>query len=557
MLARLYRADVVTWSVPILAALGILAGMAPVQVRAAESDYVIEISVDGLGATYLQALLAGNQLPNFQRLQSEGTWTHNARCDYDIAATLPDHTCIVTGRGVMGETGHNWTGNTDPPPDATIHSNKGSYVASVFDVAHDNGLRTGLFVSKSKLSLFETSYNSTYGAPDTTGPDNGRDKIDAYVNNGDPTAMFNSFISAMSIDPFNYSLVHFRNPDSAGSWGSTNYNNAVKTVDGYLGSIFNLIDSSPVLKDRTTIILTADHGGFGGSHLYPFERLNYTLPFYVWGAGASANQDLYKINPITRQNPGNAWVNYDEPVQPIRNADGANLALDLLGLVAIPGSTVNAAQNLAVQGSGPRPEEVVAYLAFNEVPIGVRDWTPGLGNTELGFATTVIAGNLSPNSVLGTWDTNDSPRRFREVGCEARTTLETVDLTGFEGVKVAFDAIFKDTTYETGDYFRAVVTNGTESITLADLNATDINGLFKFISFSYPFSAEIPDDWTQATLIISSRTDEYTEGMDVDNIFFTGTRIPEPASVCLLALAGMIAGLRARRRGASFNPVAS
>jgi len=524
-----------------------LGGTVGNEVRATEPNYVIEITVDGLGGAYLQALIAGNQLPNFKRLQREGAWTNNARCDYDISVTLPNHVSVVTGRGVTGDTGHNWSGNTDPEPTETIHSNKGSYVASVFDVAHDNGLRTGLFVGKSKISLIDTSYNATNGALDTVGPDdNGRDKTDTFVYASDPSTLANSFIAAMSSNPFNYSLLHFRNPDSTGSWGSTTYNNAIKTVDGYLGSILNLVETSPVLKDQTAIILTADHGGYGNSHGFPFVRPTFAIPFYVWGAGVSSNQGLYNINTTTRQDPGTNWVDYGDPIQPIRNSDGANLALDLLGLTAISGSTVNAAQDLSVQGSGPRPAEVVAYTAFNETTIGVKDWTPGTSDTELGFATDVIAGGLSPDWVLGSYDTSGAPRRFRSVGCEAVTTYQTVDLSQYDGVQVTFDVQFGNTTYESDDYFRAVVTNGTETITLVDLDGLEINALYWFATYAY--SAAIPDSWTQATLIISSRTDapDSTELVDYDHIFFTGTLIPEPSSLCLLAAAGLISWCRRR-----------
>ena len=350
---------------------GLLALWGPASAWAQTVSYVIDISVDGLGSSYLQALVNANQVPNFKRFQTEGAWTNNARDDYYSTETLPNHTTMVTARGVQDTgsiLGHRWTGNSDPAFGQTIHNNfgVGAYVAGVFDVAHDNGLRTAMYASKSKFSLFDTSYNATYGAPDVTGPDNGRDKIDVYYNNSNTTTMTTSFIAAMNSNPYQYSFLHYTDPDTAGhgsGWGSTAYNNSVKAVDGYLGSIFNLVETNAALKDKTVIILTADHGGTGTGHGTPSVALNYTIPFFVWGPGVLEDTDLYSLNPTSRLDPGTGRPLYSAAVQPIRNGDMGNLSLDLLGLGSIPGSTLNFDQSLVV----PEPAEMTLLAGLAAV----------------------------------------------------------------------------------------------------------------------------------------------------------------------------------------------
>jgi len=339
--------------------------------------HVIHISVDGLRPDAIPALGPSN-LPNFYRLRTEGAFTDNARSDYDYTVTLPNHTTQLTGRGVLGPTGHNWTGNSDPEPGQTLASNNGSYIAGVFDVAHDNGLTTGEYASKSKFSLFATSWDAINGAPDIIGPDNGRNKIDVYVNDSDTAELVNTLVTDMSNQPLNYAFLHLADPDAVGhsyGWDITpgsKYSDAIKTIDDRLGEIFALIDGQPQLAGRTAIILTADHGGSGTDHFNPTLPEDYTVPFYVWGPGVMSGADLYALNPDSRLNPGTARPDYSAPVQPIRNGEAANVALKLLGLEPVPGSTINHAQDLAMTIPPPGDFRVIfigtnAALAFTTV----------------------------------------------------------------------------------------------------------------------------------------------------------------------------------------------
>jgi predicted AlkP superfamily pyrophosphatase or phosphodiesterase len=328
--------------------------LAAVARAAGPAEYVIHISVDGMGSSYLQALLDASEMATFKRLQTEGAYTHNARTDYDFTITLPNHTCMVTGRPVRDKgpiVGHQWTINTDPGT-RNLHSNRHDYVASAFDVAHDAGLRTSAFVSKSKFSLYDQSYDQQNGAPDMTGEDNGRDKIDVYVKAGCED-MTDQFIAAMKENPFHYSFLHFADTDSAGhskKWGSPEYNEALRKVDGLLGKILNLIDTDERLKGKTAIIISADHGGINFDHGFNTNPINYTIPFYTWGAGVSHSDNLYELNQSSRVDPDKGRPDYaDKAAQPIRNGDGGNLALTLLGLPAIPGSLINVDQNLKTQ----------------------------------------------------------------------------------------------------------------------------------------------------------------------------------------------------------------
>jgi hypothetical protein len=324
--------------------------------HAATPGYVIHISVDGFRPDAVTTL-GPAEAPNFHRLRTQGSFTDNGRTDYHWTITQPNHASQITGRGVEGLAGHNWIENFDVPADITYHTNKGSYVASSFDVAHDNGLRTGVYATKTKFSLIDYSYDGETtplqgGALDLTGFDNGRDKIDTYLYSGDSAAQTAGFVAAMNADPIHYGFVHYGVTDLAGhgyGWMTPEYLDAVKEVDAQLGVIFNMLDTNPQLRGRTTLVLSADHGGDGADHSDPTNALDYTIPFYTWGAGVAVG-DLYANNPQSRTDPATGRPDYTGP-QPIRNGEMGNLALHLLGLGPIPDSFINSSQDLFVAGA--------------------------------------------------------------------------------------------------------------------------------------------------------------------------------------------------------------
>lgn len=283
--------------------------------------HVILISVDGLRGDAIDRL-GPDLLPTLHRLRAESAGTDNARTDPDFTVTLPNHVGMITGLPTLGAAGHGWTGNGTPGPNETVHSRRGSHAASVFDAVHERGLATALFAGKSKFVLFEQSY---------------RDAIDTFLLDSDTPALMDAFLAALTREHYAFAFLHLRDPDGAGHDHGFDplpgraYAEALVQVDREVARLLSAIENDEELAGTTVIILTSDHGGDGRGHGDAGNPENFTVPFYVWGAGIAPG-DLYALAAQTRAEPGTARPGREASPPPIRNSDAADLALALLGL---------------------------------------------------------------------------------------------------------------------------------------------------------------------------------------------------------------------------------
>ena len=261
------------------------------------------------------------------------------------AKTIRTFTSVLpVSKNRKGEEGHNWTNNGDPKPGETLHSNKKAHVASAFEVAHDAGLRTGMWATKTKFSLFHESCKVAEAAESQA------NKMDVFYRQSTAETLTASFLVEMKQRQLNYAFIHFGDTDGAGhskGWGGEEYNAAMIRIDGCVGQILSLVESTDGLRGTTAIVVTADHGGEGKDHGDATKAIDYTIPFVVWGAGVDQG-DLYAMNP-TRQDPGTGRPTYAEEKQPVRNGDAGNLGMRLLGLQAIPGSMIGNSLDLKTQ----------------------------------------------------------------------------------------------------------------------------------------------------------------------------------------------------------------
>ncbi len=295
---------------------------------------VLLISVDGLNPRAITRL-GRRRAPHLHRLIRNGASTLNARTLRERTQTLPNHAGMLTGRRVKAAAGgHGVWFDTDTG--TTVHATAGERVRSVFDVVHDAGGSTTLISTKSKFDIFERSWGES---------------IDRYDVRPDDSAAVTALL-ARGTQRDTFTMLHLAGPDRAGHqrrFMSAAYLTAVRKTDAEVGRILRHLRKHPQQRAGLQVVLTSDHGGLPGlrGHAQRRRRDNYRVPLVVWGDAVTPG-GLYAMNHEFR-NPRKRRTSYAGK-QPIRNAAVANLSTSLLGLPAVPGSTVDRRQRLDVAG---------------------------------------------------------------------------------------------------------------------------------------------------------------------------------------------------------------
>jgi hypothetical protein len=223
-------------------------------------DYVIGISIDGLAPSSI-VRLGPEALPNLHRLRTEGTYTDRARTDATHTITNPNHTCMLTGRGVLTHEGvgrgHFVTFNSNLRTTLQVW-NHGVYIASAFDVTDAFGMSSAFYSNKSKLDFLGRSYGAISGdAIELYNPNPVAKNITGWGLTDDPNDPMKFIIpSSTSIVPANGRLVLNEDPGWRSAQRPTLHTR-------YFGSAFSLDPNGGevyLFETKSKALTGVDHG---------------------------------------------------------------------------------------------------------------------------------------------------------------------------------------------------------------------------------------------------------------------------------------------------------
>lgn len=312
------------------------ASIAPQPARAAGVKRVVVVDLQGVRSGPVR----GGHAPMLASLLTKGAGTLQARPDNDNVSALPNTVSMLSGRPVpTTKGGHGITSNGYR---RTVHEAAGQYVSSVFDIAHNLGMRTALFSADPNAALARRTWDSSAAGRDSWGVDNGRYKIDAVLTGRSDADTLTAARTSIATRPARVTVVQFGGALAAGKrygFGSAAYYGAVERADRRLARVINAVNANPATAGSTLVIATSTALGT--------SRFGWGLPLVAWGPSVERGGNLYAMNP-RYTSPG--WLRVPSNGWPINVGTIGNLVATSLTLPLVPRSRLNTRPDLDVFG---------------------------------------------------------------------------------------------------------------------------------------------------------------------------------------------------------------
>lgn len=229
---------------------------------------ILIVSIDGLRPD----LMLRANTPTLRSLLPQSTFTFWARTT-PHSITLPSHVSMLTG---VVPRKHEIEWNKDLPLSSPVYPK----FPSLFEVAKKAGYTTAMAAGKSKFDILakpgtvdHTFITKNEAAEDT---DVAAEAVKIIAQHK-PQVMF----------------VHLPTVDNAGhahGWGSREQLAAITGADTAVSSVLQALESAGV-RESTVVLITADHGGAGKTHLADDPRARF-IPWILSGPGVRKDLDL-------------------------------------------------------------------------------------------------------------------------------------------------------------------------------------------------------------------------------------------------------------------------
>lgn len=315
------------------------ASIAPQPARAAGVKRVVVIDIQGLRSNTVKA----GRAPFLSSLVAQGAATFQARADNDNRLALPNTISLLSSRPVATTIGgHGVTSNRYSGP--SVHAAAGQYVSSIYDMAHNLGMRTAFYSGDARSKLVTRTWDSSLAGSDKYGVDNGRGKIDGRLISTSDADPYKAARQALTDRPARITVLQLGDVLRAGErygWHSTEYVRAVSVADTRLRRLVGGLQGTASTAGSTLVVVTASVPGA------PVSTYGYGVPLVVWGPSVP-HADLYAMNPQYTRPAGSQRL--PATGTPINTGVIANLAASALTLPAIPRSRFDAHLRLGVFG---------------------------------------------------------------------------------------------------------------------------------------------------------------------------------------------------------------